>query len=215
MDFMKYTHIIKSNIKHIYIKVDKDNNVILTSSKKMEKEALKVLEDKKEWIEKAKAKNALKSKKDNLYKNEGHVYFYGQKYILLNATGKKESISFDGKTILYHSKLHLNPQKAVERFYKKELEQYIALRVEYYSQKMSLFPKEIKFRKMKRRLGSCSYKDILTFNTMLAKLTFNEIDYVIVHELAHIKHKNHSRLFWEEVAKIFPNYKEIRNAITL
>ena len=212
---MKYIHIIKPNIKHIYIKVDKDNNVILTSSNKMKKEALKVLEDKKEWIEKAKAKNALKPKKDNLYKNEGYIYFYGQQYILLNATGKKESISFDGKSIFYHSKLHLNPQKAVERFYKKELEQYIALRVEYYSQKMSLFPKEIKLRKMKRRLGSCSYKDILTFNTMLAKLSFNEIDYVIVHELAHIKHKNHSRLFWEEVAKIFPNYKEIRNAITL
>ena len=212
---MKYIHIIKPNIKHIYIKVDKDNNVILTSSKKMKKEALKVLEDKKEWIKKAKQKNALKQKKDNIYKNEGIIYFFGQKFIFVYVAGKNESIRIEGNSILYHSKFHLNPQKTVEKFYKKELEKYIALRVGYYSQRMSLFPKGIKFRKMKRRLGSCSYENILTFNTMLAKLSFNEIDYVVVHELAHIKHKNHSRLFWEEVAKIFPNYKETRKSITL
>jgi len=212
---MKYIHIIKPNIKHIYIKVDKDNNVILTSSKKMKKEALKVLEDKKDWIQKVKAKNALRPKRDNIYKNEGIMYFFGQKFLFLNAIGKKDSISFDGKTLFYHSKFHTNPQKAVERFYKKELEQYIALRIGYYSQKMSLYPKGVKFRKMKRRLGSCSYDNILTFNTMLAKLSFNEIDYVIVHELAHIKHKNHSKKFWAEVSKIFPNYKEIRKSITL
>lgn len=212
---MKYIHNIKPNIKHIYIKVDKDNNVILTSSEKLKKEAIEVLRSKKEWIEKAKAKNALKPKKDNIYKNEGHVYFFGKRYIFLNAAGKKDSISFDEKSILYHSKLHLNPQKAVERFYKKELEQYIIPRVEYYAKKLSLFPKDIKFRKMKRRLGSCSHNNVLTFNTILAKLTFNEIDYVIVHELSHIKHKNHSKFFWKEVAKIFPNYKEIRTSITL
>ena len=212
---MKYIHIIKPNIKHIYIKVDKDNNVILTSSKKMKKEALKVLEDKKEWIKKAKQKNALKQKKDNIYKNEGIIYFFGQKFIFMYAAGKNESIIIEGNSILYHSKFHLNPQKTVEKFYKKELEKYITLRVGYYSQRMSLFPKGIKLRKMKRRLGSCSYENILTFNTMLAKLSFNEIDYVVVHELAHIKHKNHSRLFWEEVAEIFPNYKEIRKSITL
>ncbi len=212
---MEYIHIIKPNIKHIYIKVDKDNNVILTSSKKMKKEALKVLEDKKEWIEKAKEKNALKQKKDNVYENEGIIYFFGQKFIFMYAVGKNESIKIGGNSIFYHSKFHLNPQKTVEKFYKKELEKYITLRVGYYSQRMLLFPKGIKFRKMKRRLGSCSYENILTFNTMLAKLSFNEIDYVIVHELAHIKHKNHSRLFWEEVAEIFPNYKEIRKSITL
>jgi len=212
---MKYIHIIKPNIKHIYIKVDKDNNVILTSSKKMKKEALKVLEDKKDWIQKAKVKNASRPKRDNIYKNEGIIYFFGQKFLFLNAIGKKDSISFDGKTLFYHSKLHSNPQKTVDRFYKKELEQYIALRIGYYSQKMSLYPKGVKFRKMKRRLGSCSYDNILTFNIMLAKLSFHEIDYVIVHELTHIKHKNHSKEFWAEVSKIFPNYKEIRKNITL
>jgi predicted metal-dependent hydrolase len=85
----------------------------------------------------------------------------------------------------------------------------------YFSQKLSLCPKEVKYRKMKRRLGSCSISDVLTFNTLLAKLSYIEIDYVIVHELSHIKHKNHSKKFWHEVSKIFPNYKEIRNNITL
>ena len=212
---MKYTHIIKPNIKHIYIKVDKENNVLLISSKKMRQEALKVLEDKKEWIKKTKEKNLLKPRKDNIYKNGGVVYLFSQAFELLFVSDKKERITIDKSKLLYYSKHHLAPKQAVEQWYKQELKKYIEPRVKCYATKLSLFPKDIKYRKMKRRLGSCSHDDILTFNSLLAKLSFDEIDYVIVHELAHIKHKNHSSAFWKEVSKIFPNYKEIRKNITL
>jgi len=212
---MKYTHIIKPGIKNIYIKVDKDGNVILTSSKFDKEEALKLLEDKKEWIQKAKDRIKSSPKKENVYANGGNIYLFGQKFSFIFIVAIKDDISFDGKTIFYHSKNHLYPQKIVERFYKNELEQYINLRIQFYSKQLSLYPKDIKFRKMKRRLGSCSYDNRLTFNTLLAKLNFLEIDYVIVHELSHIKHKNHSKEFWTEVSKIFPNYKEIRKNITL
>jgi len=212
---MKYTHIIKPNIKHIYIKVDKDNSVLLISSEKMSKEALRVLENKKEWIKKVKEKNSSKQRRDNIYNDGGVVYLFSKPLELIYVVDKKESIFVEKDKLLYQSKCHKNPKQAVENLYKQELKKYIEPRVQYFAKKLSLFPKEIRYRKMKRRLGSCSYDNILTFNSMLAKLSFVEIDYVIVHELAHIKHKNHSSSFWKEVAKIFPNYKEIRKSITL
>ncbi|NPA73232.1 MAG: M48 family metallopeptidase, partial [Epsilonproteobacteria bacterium] len=85
----------------------------------------------------------------------------------------------------------------------------------YFSRKMGLYPQDIRFRKAKRRLGSCSYDNILTFNYLAIKLDKKEIDYIVVHELAHIKEKNHSKRFWSIVEKEFPNYKEIRKGINL
>lgn len=55
----------------------------------------------------------------------------------------------------------------------------------------------------------------LSFNYLCVKLALEEIDYIVVHELSHIKHKNHSKEFWEQVAKEFPDFKKIRSFITL
>lgn len=55
----------------------------------------------------------------------------------------------------------------------------------------------------------------LSFNYLCVKLALEEIDYIVVHELSHIKHKNHSKEFWKQVAKEFPDFKKIRSFITL
>jgi predicted metal-dependent hydrolase len=72
---------------------------------------------------------------------------------------------------------------------------------------MNLYPINIKYRKMKRRWGSCDSKNELTFNTQLLKLSSDLIDYVVVHELSHIKHKNHSKRFYETLKSYLPEYK--------
>ena len=61
---------------------------------------------------------------------------------------------------------------------------------------------------MKSKWGSCSVKNSLIFNYYLAKLPEDIIEYVVVHELAHIKHKNHQKEFWDLVSKFIPDYKE-------
>lgn len=69
-------------------------------------------------------------------------------------------------------------------------------------------PTNIKFRKAKRRWGSCSIKNELSFNTSLVQLPLECIEYIIVHELSHIKHKHHKQDFWLYVQKFMPNFKE-------
>lgn len=95
----------------------------------------------------------------------------------------------------------------LDEFYKKEAKSIIPPLVEKYSQIMNLYPNSIKFRKNKRTWGSCNYKNDLNFNFLLVKFPIEIIEYVVIHELAHIKEKNHSKKFWDVVYKYCPDYK--------
>lgn len=85
----------------------------------------------------------------------------------------------------------------------------IPLKVDYFSKIMGVEPKSIKITSAKTRYGSCSSQNTLNFSLYLMDKDERFIDYVVVHELAHIKHHNHSKQFYEFVQRFIPNYKEI------
>lgn len=95
----------------------------------------------------------------------------------------------------------------LDRFYKDEAKRVISPLVEKYSQEMKLYPTSIKFRKNKNTWGSCNYKNGLNFNTLLVKFPLEVVEYVVIHELAHIQHKNHSKEFWRVVENYCSDYK--------
>jgi len=72
---------------------------------------------------------------------------------------------------------------------------------------MGLFPTKISFRKTKKRWGSCNYKNELSFTITISQLPTSCIKYIICHELAHIKHKNHKREFYETIKGYMPDFK--------
>lgn len=80
-------------------------------------------------------------------------------------------------------------------------------RVKYYAEKMELFPSAVKISSAVSRFGSCSGKNSLNFSYLLMRYPEEAIDYVIVHELAHIRHKNHGKEFYALIAKYLPDYK--------
>lgn len=85
---------------------------------------------------------------------------------------------------------------------------YIPERVEYYSGIMQLKPSGVKITHAKKRFGSCSGKNSLCFSCYLMLYPKSAIDYVVVHELAHIKYHNHSREFYMLIEQYLPDYKE-------
>lgn len=85
---------------------------------------------------------------------------------------------------------------------------YIPSRVDYFSKLMQLEPTGIKITKAKKRFGSCSGKNSLCFSCYLMLYPKSAIDYVVVHELAHIKHHNHSKAFYNLIEQYLPDYKE-------
>lgn len=128
-----------------------------------------------------------------LKKQQSHeFYFLGKKYL------KNEL---------------LQEHESIDEFYKKKALEIIPSLVQHHSYKMQLFPKALKFRKNKSRWGSCSVHNVINLNILLMQCSKELIEYVIIHELAHIKHKNHSKAFWRCVESYCPNYKVLNHQL--
>ena len=99
---------------------------------------------------------------------------------------------------------------ALEKRYRDAAREYIPKRVEYYHTLTGGSYEKITIRDQKTRWGSCSNNGTLSFNYRLMLAPPRVLDYVVVHELCHLTHMNHSREFWDMVASILPEYKEYR-----
>ena len=96
---------------------------------------------------------------------------------------------------------------------KKKTLSVVIPKVEYYSSLMNVKPKRISASSAKRRFASCSSKGTLSFSFRLCLYPEEAIDYVVVHELAHMKEMNHSKKFWAVVEKYMPDYKTRRKLL--
>lgn len=94
--------------------------------------------------------------------------------------------------------------------YKKRAKGIISRRVAHYADIMGVEYGQITIRDQKSRWGSCSDKCNLNFSWRLILMPIEVMDYVVVHELAHLKEMNHSPAFWAEVETVMPDYKEYR-----
>jgi predicted metal-dependent hydrolase len=81
-------------------------------------------------------------------------------------------------------------------------------RVAYFAPLMGVKPASVKITSARTRYGSCSGKNSICFSLYLMEKSDRAIDYVVVHELAHIRHHNHSPAFYKEIEKILPDYRE-------
>ena len=95
-------------------------------------------------------------------------------------------------------------------WYKKEAKNIIVARVAWWAQRFCLAYQSVNITSANRRWGSCAPNDRLNFSWRLVMAPIRVIDYVVVHELAHITHKNHSRRFWSRVKEMCPDYKDAK-----
>ncbi len=98
-------------------------------------------------------------------------------------------------------------------FLKNTARQYIPKRVEYFEELTGLKSASVKITSAKGRFGSCGPKNNLCFSYRLMLYPKAAIDYVIVHELCHTVHHNHSKEFWDLVEQVMPDYKKLRNLL--
>ena len=96
---------------------------------------------------------------------------------------------------------------------KKQAEEYFPYKVAFYAQKHGFAYERVRLMNAKTRWGSCSTRGTLSFNIALMKLDPPLRDYVIIHELCHIKEMNHSKNFWALVASLDPHYKLHRQSL--
>lgn len=91
---------------------------------------------------------------------------------------------------------------------KKQARKIIPERVEFWSKKIGVTYGRIAIRLQSSRWGSCAQNGNLNFNCLLVLMPLEVLDSVVVHELCHRRHMNHSREFYAEIDRVFPNYKQ-------
>lgn len=197
--------VVRKNNKNLYIRVTEDLKVKITCPFMYTKSAInKILDENimsiKKMINKQKLKNETK-------KDEGHMLL-----------GKKINVCYkDVKKAVFESDtIIVKDDKMLDNWYKKKA---LEIFKTYLDEAYYVFDEKIpypilKVRSMKTRWGVCNRKDnSVTLNLELIKKDHKYLNYVIVHELSHFVHFNHSASFWKTVGKYCPDYKIVRKEL--
>ncbi|MGE0739641.1 M48 family metallopeptidase [Sulfurimonas sp.] len=186
---LQILHLRKPELKNSYISVKKNGEIVLKTPKVSDDFIQRLLLQREPWIRNQLQKvSSLQTLSVVL---EDEILLFGEVF----------SIDIDEAKELRESlqKVKISNKESVircyERFYKNYALSYITQRAAHFAKVMQLNYSELKFKKMRSRWGSCSSKGVITFNTELIKLDKKLIDFIVVHELAHLKHMNHSKEF--------------------
>jgi predicted metal-dependent hydrolase len=202
----------KPTLKNTYINVDKEGVLIKTNTRTTEQEIEAFILKKSSWI--LRHLQAYKrSAHEEKIETGSRLYYLGKSYYvqLLKKEQKGVEVSFSYAKFIITAPANVTQPalyKAIDSFYKNKAAQKILPLAEKWAAAMEVSPAHISFRRAQKRWGSCSPTDRITFNYHLMKLPTSLIEYVIVHELAHICCKNHSQAFWSLVGKFIPDYRE-------
>jgi len=216
-----YRLIYSSRLKTIELVIGLNSGFTVKAPDSMSKEEVATnLKRKKKWIV-----NNL-DKMNEVIRNEtrkefvsGEKFLYkGKHYRLKVAKVDEEIVPFLTFT---HSKFIAHVPASVPEFdypriiqplfiefYHEKAEKIINQRTEKYLLYFEVKPSLLKIKSLKNKWGNCSARNQLRFNWRVAMAKMSIIDYIIVHELCHIKHKDHSKTFWNDIQKILPDYEE-------
>jgi len=121
---------------------------------------------------------------------------------------ESQEINSENKVLLLGEKISCSKKRAeLILWYKREALKHLTLRVNYFANTFGLKYNSIKISSAKKRWGSCSSRGNINFSWRLIMAPSDVVDYVVAHEVSHLKHRNHSKNFWKHVAMMMPNYK--------
>jgi len=214
MDF--HYHLIRSRKRRrtISLHIKEDGRITVSVPYRTpEAEIVRFMEERRSWIcRKLSEKERLKKEAEKSFLPGEQFLYLGEWYPL----AVEENGSRRPPLKLSFGRFILNPDSIGEardafiQWYKKEANEVIVSRVEIYGHRLRLFPKRVRITNARCRWGSCSRDDCLALSWRMIMAPLSIIDYVLLHELAHIKEKNHSKRFWNEVEMILPDYRKRR-----
>lgn len=211
-----YEIIKSSNRNTADIVIERDGRVLVRAPSRVSTEKIEEIVDRKlYWIYKNLAEwrelNARRVTRE--YKNgEGFLYL-GRSYRLTLAVGQTEQLLLkNGRFFLRRplaSKDNLTEaQEAFRRYYTAQCQTKISERASYFAPKIGVCPKKLQVKELGTRWASCSPSGNMAFHWKCMMAPPKIIDYIVVHELCHFLHLDHTEAFWNEVDKILPDYLE-------
>lgn len=170
-----------------------------------------IIQEKKDWI--IRKQSQIQNRKSQLqtrkYKHGEKFLFLGKEYELQIIDNLKQVLHFQDK-IKLSARYTQNAQKVLQVWYQREALKMFEKQVKYFAKEHKFQYKKIRISNAKKRWGSCSAQNNLSFSWKLIMAPQFVLDYVVVHELVHTEEKNHGEKFWEKVSDIFPQYQEAK-----
>jgi len=207
-------YIERSKRKTLSLTVLKDGNIIVKAPISMKDEVInRFIEEKQGWIrEKLMIVKENKAKFEDVIALKSFLLF-GNRYKPIKSQVK--SIETNNKfemliPIKYEEEKII---KALTAWYKKLAKQVLGERLEFIEERIRLKSSSLKLSDSKGRWGSCNSFGVVHLNWRVVMLPPKIIDYIIVHELCHLKEMNHSKEFWALVKKFLPEYKKQKKEI--
>lgn len=205
---MKYD-IIHTNRKTMALYIRNDGRIEVRAPQNINRNTIEAfVRSKQDWIYKK-----LQLTKQNMLLKETHqlsygdeIYYLGQPYPIYGREGNR--IGFQQGFYVPYELSKDEIKDAVIQVYKLLAKNILQNKVQYYAQLMQVSPSSIRVNSAKTRWGSCSSKRGINFSWRLIMADESVVDYVVVHELSHLKEMNHSKQFWAIVEMYLPAYKE-------
>ncbi len=168
--------------------------------------------EKADWVHKRLAEHAQQQLEKPAISHGGSILFLGQQRQLEMLPGNP-AIDENNDNIVITHRSNTNIHTLLEKWLKQEAQHYLLERVQEIAVIMgeSARISEIQFRKTRSKWGHCTSKGVLQFNWLIIMAPPEVIDYLIIHEISHLQHMNHSAKFWERVTLFCADYKIHRN----
>ena len=206
--------VLKSkSCKNTYITVERDIGVLVKTNENTSNEELaELVKGKASWILKKLEELGESIDYGNVITGS-RIFYMGKSYYveLIKEDRDTYDVSFIHSKFKIHTPKTIDQnllQESIEFFYFKKAKEKLIKLTQKYSDIMKLFPEKIYFRKSKTKWASCSASNKITYNPEVMKLSTSLIEYVVVHELAHIQYKNHSKDFWALIKKFMSDYQK-------
>lgn len=197
--------LVRSKRKTLAISIDQHGKLTARAPLSMPRSQIEAfINQKHDWILKTQTRIATRTPTlPALSLQDGASFPYlGQTVTLQHASVSRIGL-VGNQLLLPFAVQELSP---VVQWIDQQARQDFALRVQHYSAQLHLYPKMLRLTRAKGRWGSMSSKGTLSLNRALILCPPAIIDYVVIHELCHIAHPNHSSVFWNAVARALPDY---------
>jgi len=202
--------LIRRKRKTLSLIIERDGKVRLIVPEYLSVQNIEeLLEGKMYWIysKKAEWEDLNASRVMRQFRGGQGFLYLGSSYRLeITENTDKDLKLYRGRFYLRKSKLH-KADELFKAFYKEKGLNKIKERIELYKRQMGVNPKNIRVMELKNRWASCSDEGNLNFHWKCVLAPISVIDYIVVHELAHIIYKDHSDRFWNTVDKVIPDYQ--------
>ena len=209
--FVKYT-----KRKTIKISIEMSGDIFVVAPMGMNDGYLiKNIKIKEKWIlEKLREIKKLDYVPINYKYVTGEKFMYmGESYPLLiiqnDSIGKPVTNMIEGRFVIETNTHDVSKlKKSMEIWFRERTFEKVKERIQFYQRYFSVAPTSVKVKEQKKRWASCTYKKGILFNWRCSMAPIFVIDYIVVHEMCHMIHMNHSKEFWCLVESVIPNYKE-------